>query len=190
MLFGIMKKLRVYLLKKTIWRKYRIGKNFHCGRGVFLWGRDGISIGNDCYIGKYSIIETNCSIGNGVLIANHVGIVGRYDHNYQEIGVPIRLASQIRDADYCWKGLNQNTIIDDDVWIGFGAIILSGVHIAQGCIIAAGSVVTKDTEPYCIYAGVPAKKIAARFDSTENLKTHIEKLQLYYSDKELSGSEA
>ena len=58
-----------------------------------------------------------------------------------------------------------NIIIDDDVWIGFGATIMSGVHIGQGAVIAAGSVVTKDVPPYAIVGGVPAKVIKYRFPS-------------------------
>lgn len=54
-------------------------------------------------------------------------------------------------------------IIDDDVWIGFGSIILSGVHIGKGAIIAAGSVVTHDVLPYAIVGGIPAKTIRYRF---------------------------
>ena len=96
----LLKYLRDIWYKYFVWRKYKIGKRFHCGRGVFLWARDTISIGDDFYIGKYSTIETNCVIGNGVIIANHVGIVGRYDHCYQQIGVPVRKALSIRDKDY------------------------------------------------------------------------------------------
>lgn len=173
----IFKKVRDILLKNTIWRRYHIGKNFHCGRGVFIWGKDTIIIGDNFYIGKYSSIETNCVIGNNVIIANHVGIVGRYDHNYQQIGVPIRLASQIRDKDYFWKGSNEVTYIGNDVWIGYGAIIMSGVHIADGSIIAAGSVVTHDTEPYSIYAGVPAKKIRDRFENESDKDKHLQLLR-------------
>jgi len=55
-------------------------------------------------------------------------------------------------------------IVEDDVWIGTDAIILSGVRLAKGTVIAAGSVVTKSTEPYSIVAGNPAKKIKIRFD--------------------------
>ena len=50
---------------------------------------------------------------------------------------------------------------------------MSGVHIARGCIIAAGAIVTKDTEAYTIYAGVPAKKIRPRFDNESDLQRHI-----------------
>lgn len=54
-------------------------------------------------------------------------------------------------------------IVDDDVWIGYRATILSGVHIGQGAVIAAGAVVTKDIPPYAIVGGVPAKVIKYRF---------------------------
>lgn len=171
-IISIIKKIRDLYYKHIIWRKYKIGKNFHCGRGVFIWGRSKIEIGNNFYIGKYSSIETNCIIGDNVIIANHVGIIGKYDHNYQQVGFPVRLASQIRDKDYSWKGLNEITYIGNDVWIGFGAIIMSGVKINNGSIIAAGSIVTHDTEPYSIYAGVPAKKIKNRFESPLDLENH------------------
>lgn len=127
----VLKEIRDLFYKYVVWRKYKIGRNFHCGRDTFLWAKKQLEIGDNFYLGKHSIIETNCVIGNNVIIANHVGIVGRYDHNYQQIGVPVRLAMQIRDADYNWKGKNELTVIGDDVWIGFGAIILSGVKVAN-----------------------------------------------------------
>ena len=62
------------------------------------------------------------------------------------------------------EGLSKGDItVEDDVWIGYGATILSGVHIGQGAVIAAGTVVTKDVPPYAIVAGVPAKVIKYRF---------------------------
>lgn len=56
-------------------------------------------------------------------------------------------------------------VIGNDVWIGYEAVILSGVHIGNGAIIGARAVVTKDVEPYTIAGGVPAKKIRKRFDA-------------------------
>lgn len=169
----IIKKLYYIYLKFFKWRRYSIGKNLHAGRAVFLWAKHCITIGDNFYIGKYSIIESDAEIGNNVIFANHVSLIGRYDHHFQELGVPIRLASQIRDKDYNWKGLTQKIIVEDDVWIGLGSIVLSGVKIGRGSIIAAGSVVTKDIEPYCIYGGNPAKKIRDRFDTQEQLNEHI-----------------
>ncbi|XBB98971.1 CatB-related O-acetyltransferase [Streptococcus thermophilus] len=72
-----------------------------------------------------------------------------------------------------------NIIVDDDVWIGFRSTILSGVHIGQGAIVAAGSVVTKDVPPYAIVGGVPAKVIKYRFSPemiTELLKVDYNQL--------------
>jgi len=130
-------------------------------------------IGKNFYIGRDSFIESDVIIGDNVIWANRVALVGRYDHHYQQIGVPVRLASQIRDDDYNWLGLNSLTIIGDDVWVGYGVTIIGGVNIGKGSIIAAGSVVTKDTEPYTIYAGVPARKIKDRFKSKEDLEEHL-----------------
>jgi serine acetyltransferase len=55
-------------------------------------------------------------------------------------------------------------VVGDDVWIGYGATILSGVHIGQGAVVAAGALVAKDVPPYAIVGGVPAKVIKYRFE--------------------------
>jgi len=169
------RKIIVYLrdvyLVKIKWRNYTIGSGFHAGRGVRFWAKHNISIGNNFYIGKYSQIECDAIIGNNVIFANCVALVGRYDHFYHQIGTQIRLASQIHDSDYNWKGLDSKVIIVDDVWVGYGAIIMSGVKIGKGSIIAAGSVVTKDTEAYSIVGGNPAKFIKYRFTENE-IKQH------------------
>ncbi len=182
-MFKSLKRIRDLYLVKIVWRKYQIGKSFHAGRSVFMWAKNTIIIGDNFYIGKYSMIECDAIIGDNVIIANRVALVGRYDHNYQQVGVPIRLASQIRDTDYDWKGLNLKVIIEDDVWIGYGSIIVSGVRIGQGSIIASGSVVTKDVEAFSIYAGVPAKKIGNRFDNDDDLKKHLQLYNQYYRSK-------
>jgi chloramphenicol O-acetyltransferase type B len=182
-MFKFLKRIRNFLLVKITWRKYQIGKNFHSGRAVSLWAKHKIIIGDNFYIGKYSLIECDAIIGDNVIIANRVALVGRYDHNYQQIGVPIRLASQIRDSDYAWKGLSLQVVIEDDVWVGYGSIIISGVRIGQGSIIASGSVVTKDVESFSIYAGVPAKKIGNRFENDADVKKHVELYNLNYRNK-------
>ena len=56
-------------------------------------------------------------------------------------------------------------VIGNDVWIGYEAVIMAGIHIGNGAIIAARAVVTKDVPPYTIVGGVPAKEIRKRFSS-------------------------
>lgn len=175
----LIKRFRNLFLTKIIWRRYTFGKNFHAGIRVRLWAKEKLIIGDDFYIGRDSFIETDCIIGNQVIFGNRVAVIGKYDHNIQEVGKPIRFASQIRDANYNWKGIDCLTTIGDDVWVGYGATIMSGVNIGSGCVIAAGSVVTKDLEPYYIYAGVPAKKIKKRFDTDEDETLHKKMIEPY-----------
>jgi maltose O-acetyltransferase len=117
-----------------------------------------ISIGEWCYIGHRTELwsMSSISVGNRVLIAHNVSIVDhtahsrrpaeRHDHlrHILESGHPIR-AEEL-------PGVHTSPIIiDDDVWISFGAIILRGVHIGAGSIIAAGSIVTKDVPAGVMY---------------------------------------
>ena len=75
---------------------------------------------------------------------------------------------------YCSKG---DTVIGDGVWIGMRAMILPGVTIGEGAVIAAGSVVTKDVPPYTLVGGNPARKIKKRFD--EKVIERLLKLHIY-----------
>jgi chloramphenicol O-acetyltransferase type B len=172
-----LKKLVITFYKKTKWRRYTIGPGFHAGLRVRLWAKNTLIIGENFYIGRDSQIETDCVIGDNVILGNKVGIVGKYDHHFQQIGTPVRLASQIRDENYNWHGKNLVTRIGNDVWIGYGATIMQGVHIGDGAIVAAGAVVVKDVAPYSIYGGNPAKKIRDRFDTPEELEQHQYLLQ-------------
>ena len=72
------------------------------------------------------------------------------------------------------RGVEDQIIVETDVWIGTGAIILGGVKIGSGSIIAAGSVVTKNIPSCEIWGGVPAVKIKDRFDSQEEKEFHLE----------------
>lgn len=172
-------KLRDYYLKHIKWRKYNLGDNFHAGRGCQLWAKNNISIGEGFYMGRFSQIECDAEIGKYVFFGNFVALIGKYDHNYQEIGLPIFHTPHIRNNKYNWLGLDSKVVIEDDVWVGYGAIILSGVTIGQGSIIASGSVVTKDVEPYSIYGGNPARKISTRFNTKEDLENHIKLYNQY-----------
>jgi acetyltransferase-like isoleucine patch superfamily enzyme len=162
--------MRAGLVKRgwqRLYRRYALranvtaGRRLHVGLGSVLWAPRSLRVGDDVYIGKGCTIECDGSIGNNVLIANRVGIVGRDDHDMHAVGVPIRRAP--------WVGheggpRNEPVAIDDDVWVGYGAIVLSGVTVGRGAVVAAGAVVTRDVAPYAIVAGNPARVLGSRFD--------------------------
>ena len=110
-----------------------------------------------------SAVDTvRLKIGNYCSIASEVAFILGSDHYTNHISsFPFKVIVCGAKREAISKG---DIIIDDDVWIGYGSIILSGVHIGQGAIVAAGSVVTKDVPPYAIVGGSPAKVIRYRFD--------------------------
>lgn len=136
--------------------KVEVGKDCEIRRGVIFVNDCGghIIIGNNTSLNPYTILygHGGLVIGNGVRIAAHSMLVA-FNHRFDD-------DTEIYKQGFTLKGIT----IEDDVWIGGGVKILDGVTVGKGCIIAAGSVVTKSTEPYSIYGGVPAKFIKSRFD--------------------------
>lgn len=126
-----------------------------------------VTVGNNTY-GELNIVSfrnvTRLFIGNFCSIGQNVNFILDAGHILNNISTyPFKTALlNYKNEEAISKG---NIIIDDDVWIGFGATIMSGVHIGQGAVIAAGSVVTKDIPPYAVVGGVPAKVIKYRFPS-------------------------
>lgn len=154
---------RVYAVRRNV----VVGRRLHLGVGTILWAPTRLEVGHDVYVGKYCTIECDGKIGNDVILANGVGLVGRWDHDFRSVGVPMRYAPWIGDPGYKGQGGGQLIVIEDDVWIGYGAIVLSGVRVGRGAVVAAGSVVVEDVRPYAIVAGVPAKAVGVRFSEDE-----------------------
>lgn len=152
------------------------GTDLHIGRHSRLWAPEKIRIGNGVYIGKDVSIECNAEIGDYVLIANRVALVGRHDHDFRSVGTPVRFSPWIGSKKSPGQHLNEAVTIEPDVWVGFGAIILSGVTIRRGAIVAAGAVVSKDVEPYEIVGGNPAKHIGWRFPSDAVVCDHEQRI--------------
>ena len=162
-------------LKFAIRKNVVFGQHLHVGPGSVIEAPHRLSIGDHVYVGKNCTIECDGSIGNHVLIANMAGLIGRYDHDYSVVGVPVRQSPWIGDLDYNGPGKGLEIVVEDDVWIGYGAILLSGIKIGRGAIIAAGSVVTRDIPPYAIAVGTPAKVLSYRY-SPEQIIEHERKL--------------
>lgn len=166
MILRKLKQLRCQLLLITK-RKIKLGKTSTFGRGTVLYAPNQMVIGENVYIGKYCSLEADIEIGNDVLLGNNVGLIGKYDHDFSCIGKSIKDSPWIGDPDYQFKGKGLKIVIENDVWIGYGSIIVSGVRIGRGAIVAAGSVVLKDVEPYTIVAGNPARTVSKRFDDNQ-----------------------
>ena len=101
-------------------------------------------------------------IGSYCSIAPDVAFILESEHPYEGISTfPFKVKLGFSKCEATGKG---DIAVGDDVWIGLNAIICSGVAIGQGAIIAAGSVVTKNVEPYSIVGGNPARHIKYRFE--------------------------
>ena len=145
---NVVRKLRAFVASRII---SSCGKNVNIERGAdFSNGKD-ISLGNNSGLG------VNCRVGKGTTIGDNVMmgpdvVILTSNHVYERIDVPMN----IQGFD------NKSVTIGNDVWIGTRVIILPGVNIGDGVIIAAGAVVTKSVPDYAIVGGVPAKIIKYR----------------------------
>jgi acetyltransferase-like isoleucine patch superfamily enzyme len=134
------------------YKNLEIGKNFFSGKGVVVSRKNTISIGDNFYMGNYCHLGADAQIGDDVLFASHVSLVGG-DHKIDNIDVPMRLSG---------RDIFKKIVIENNVWIGHGAIVMHGITIKTGAVIAAGAVVTKDVEKDSIVGGNPAKEIRKR----------------------------
>lgn len=141
--------LRV-LCAKAIFRK--CGNHVVIDRHAYFGSGSELELGDYSGIGERCVVPSNTRIGNYVMMAPDVHIV-KNNHLTESIEIPM-----------CFQGPKASgpTIIEDDVWLGVRCILTPGHIIGRGVIIAAGAVVTKDIEPYCVVGGVPAKIIKKR----------------------------
>ena len=148
------------------------GCDLHVGRGTRLWAPSRLYIGNHVYIGKDVSIACNAQIGDYCLIADRVALVGRRDHDFRAIGFPVRFSPWIGSNRFPVPDRDEEVVMEEDVWVGFGAIVLTGVHIGRGSVIASGSVVVHDVPSYSVVGGFPARVIGQRFNSEEEITQH------------------
>jgi len=145
------------VIASIFFRRYLLGSNIYCIELPHLSRKNYAMLSGslrNIYIGKRCWFGANVKfLGNNVLIASCVSFVGG-DHQIDNGRAPMWESGR---GDYV-----KPVVMSDDVWIGHGAIVLSGVTLARGTVVGAGSVLTKDTMPYGVYAGNPARLIRFR----------------------------
>lgn len=163
-----------YTLIIELWKKYKLNRfrrkwlRTHPESNLIpnsIFDIQCVSVGKQSY-GELNVItfsnHTHLIVGNYVSVAQNVFFLLDVEHNINTVSTypfSVKMIKNKKNEAFS-KG---NIVVKDDVWIGYGAIILSGVTIGQGAVVAAGSVVTKDVPPYAIVGGVPSKVIRYRF---------------------------
>lgn len=147
-------------------KKWRNNNKHNLTNLINIFDIDRVQVGRFTYGGLYILMHNSLHkviIGSFCSIAPNVAFIVESDHSLDTLSsFPFRVKCMGSNDEALSKG---DIIVDDDVWIGFGATVLSGVHIGQGAVIAAGSVVDKDVPPYAIVGGVPARVIKFRFSN-------------------------
>jgi acetyltransferase-like isoleucine patch superfamily enzyme len=116
-----------------------------------------VIIGDRTKIGLSNTIIGPVTIGNDIRLAQNITLSG-LNHNYTDVNLPIH-AQGVSTAPI---------VIEDETWIGANVVVLAGVTIGKHCIIAAGSIVTKDVPPYSVAVGNPARVLKKYNPETKN----------------------
>lgn len=139
-------------------REAIFGKNIYFANKPFISRKNRfVFCGRNVYFGRNVHLSSDLKFGSNILVGSGVAFVGG-DHKWKNVGELMFFSG--RDAF-------KETVIGDDVWIGHGAIVMHGVKLGVGSIVAAGAVVTKDVADYEIVGGNPARKIKNRFTADE-----------------------
>ncbi len=143
-----------------------------------------IHVGDDVSLGYLPILlatRSRIEIGSKVMFGPEVTILGG-NHTTNYVG---RFMVDVRDSEKRPED-DLEVVIEDDVWVGTRAIILHGVTIGRGSIIAAGAVITRSVPPYAIAGGLPARVLKFRWD-VDTILRHEE--SLYPPEKRITREE-
>ena len=160
----LLKEFRDHLRFLRFAEKWKKNNKHNFTRAGNIFPEDKVKVGKYTYgplfVHYYKQDNEFLSIGNYCCIADQVHFFTGGGHEFRYLtSYPFKnRATHNQIAEAISKG---PIIVEDDVWIGYGSIILSGVHIGKGAVIGAGSVVAKDIPPYSVYAGT--KIIRKRF---------------------------
>lgn len=148
--------------KKAMFRD--CGKNVIVGKNSSITYKN-VSVGNHVSIGRnaeFLSTKAEILIGDHVMFGPHVFMIT----GNHRIDIRNRFMDEIKDDEKSPEN-DKNIVVEGDNWIGANAIILKGVTVGKGAVVAAGALVTKDVPPYSVVAGVPARVVKMRFSNDE-----------------------
>lgn len=158
-----------YFRKRSLLRRFRkVGSNFLFDPLSTILAPEHIEIGDNVFIGERAHISAELKIGNNVMFGPRPMLIGG-DHYFAVRGKSVRfLHPQGRENV-------EPIVIEDEAWFGAGIIILGNVTAGMGCVVGAGSVVSKSIPPYTIAVGNPCRPVKRIF-SDEVLFEHVRQL--------------
>ncbi len=160
-------------------RMRRLGPKPSIGPGFRVLGAENISVGRQLYSTGHAVLSAekgkllihdgvalnnnvhiNASLGGDIEIGSHVmvgpnSVLRASDHVFDDANVPIQFQGHT----------GGRIVLEEDVWLGANVVVVSGVRIGKGSVVAAGAVVTKDVEPGSVVGGVPARLIKMRSEA-------------------------
>lgn len=145
---ALLDRVDAYRARTLLARCARAGEGSRLRMPVVVYAPERLELGAGVDVGEFVVLRANggLRIGDRVLIAAGAVLTTR--------GHPLDLPRH-------GLTLDAPIVVEDDVWIGAGAIVLPGVTVGRGAVVAAGAVVTRDVEPMTVVAGVPARPISA-----------------------------
>lgn len=156
---------RIYYRK--LYRKGKVGKNVRLSRHGTVINPQEVTIGDNVFISEcFHISAHSFKIGRDVIIGPRLTAICN-NHIFNRVGQTVHEYAN----DKTYKPIE----IESDSWLGANVTLLPGVKVGQGCIVGAGSVVTKTLPPYTICVGMPCKPIKTRF-TEDDLKKHLQML--------------
>lgn len=157
---------------------HKVGSNVSISRNAIIYNPELVEIGNNVRIDDFVTISGKISIGSYIHIAQFCGLYGGTEgivmKNFS--GLSAKVTVYATSNDYSGNSLtnpmlpekyesgdkNVQIIFEKHVVVGCNSVILPGAYLAEGCAVGACSLVSKPTEPFGIYAGIPAKRVKER----------------------------
>jgi maltose O-acetyltransferase len=128
------------------------GRSVNVEHGAWFGSGRGIRLGDRSDLGMDSLVIGALTVGRDVMMGPRCILLAS-SHAFASVDVPMNSQGFVDDRPI---------VIEDDVWVGAGTIVLPGVRIGTGSIVGAGSVVTKDVPPWAVVAGNPARVVRSR----------------------------